>query len=172
MSVGGNDYILTSEAGDVLIQIPRSTPVNDLRYLIDNLPRLKESVERGLIDGMSQCGGRCGTWCHPWQEHDSGSGFGYNCTAKKDTLPGFDYWKYSNSINASHRDSHLKITLPDSKEREHKYIGQRWLNDWTNFERWLNNTIGQHQITISGDANKLTASEELELHRLLNKMNQ
>ena len=91
---GGGDYVLRSHLGDELIRIPTTTSVNDLRYMIDNLPRLKTVIQNQMVKGMSQCGGMCGQWGMPWQEHDSGSGMGYNCKPipEKDRLPGFSYW--------------------------------------------------------------------------------
>jgi len=168
-----SDYIVTSDDGTTMIRISSKTPVNHLRYMIDNIERLRETVDYGMIKGKIRCGG-CNEWVYPHEEHDSGSGFGYNCSPKK-TAPDFQYWNMfdMNYICSTSKDMTpiLKIVVPKKTDMNPTYVGHIWISDWDNFRTWLKNIIGEHHINVRGDVNRLTASEELELHRILNKMN-
>lgn len=175
MRVGSNsDYVVRSDAGDPLVTISTSIPVNDLRYFVDHLDQLKIVIQKGLIENMNRCFS-CKSWQHPWQGCDSGSGMGYTCRPSKEKIY-FEYWGYNSTISPPNDSGYvgkqMNIILPDSKERDPKYVGKKWLADWDNFKSWLNSSIGSHVTTFTGDLNKLNGAEELELHRLINKMNE
>lgn len=138
---GGSPYILRSYNGDVLIYISSDTSVDDLRYMIDNIEKLRVLVENAMIAKKGRCGGGCGLWCYAYQEHDSGSGMGYSCSPLKNPEPDFVYSNNGGKgqiyamINGHGNISKCNIGIPPEDERNSEYVGRRWLDDWKNFVR-------------------------------------
>lgn len=137
------DYILRSDDGVVMITISSQTPVDDVRYMIDNINRLKLLVECAMVEGMIRCPG-CLVWCYPSQVHSSGAAPGYICYSP-DILFDFDYF---NMYGMNHicarpdpKDSVIgkadkcKITIPAKEKCNPAYVGKKWLDDWENFVR-------------------------------------